>query len=35
VFDIQILPGVASPFISGPFADKGPGRPIWTVPPAG
>jgi uncharacterized protein (TIGR03032 family) len=35
LFDIQILPGVSSPFISGPFADKGPDSPIWTVPPSG
>ena len=33
LFDVQILPGVSSPFVSGPFADRGPGTPIWTVPP--
>jgi uncharacterized protein (TIGR03032 family) len=33
LFDIQVLPGTSLPFISGPFADKGPGSPIWTVPP--
>jgi len=33
LFDIQILPGITSPFISGPLADRGPEPPIWTVPP--
>ena len=33
LFDIQILPGISSPFISGPFADKGTESSIWTVPP--
>jgi len=33
IFDIQILPGSTSPFISGPFADRGPTPPVWTVPP--
>ncbi len=34
LFDVQVLPGVVSPFVSGPFADKGPDGPIWSVPPA-
>jgi uncharacterized protein (TIGR03032 family) len=34
LFDIQLLPGISSPFISGPLADRGPGQPIWTVPPS-
>ena len=33
LFDIQILPGISSPFISGPFADQGPESPVWLVPP--
>src|SRR5437868_5633301 len=33
LFDIQLLPGISSPFLSGPLADRGPGQPIWTVPP--
>jgi uncharacterized protein (TIGR03032 family) len=33
LFDIQVLPGASMPFISGPFADRGLGRPIWTMPP--
>jgi uncharacterized protein (TIGR03032 family) len=34
LFDIQLLPGIASPFVSGPLADRGAGHPIWTVPPS-
>jgi uncharacterized protein (TIGR03032 family) len=34
LFDIQILPGVSSPFLSGPFADKGREGSVWTVPPS-
>lgn len=33
LFDVQILPGSSCPFISGPFADRGPTPPVWTVPP--
>jgi uncharacterized protein (TIGR03032 family) len=33
IFDIQILPGSSAPFLSGPFADRGPAPPVWTVPP--
>jgi uncharacterized protein (TIGR03032 family) len=33
LFDIQILPGISAPFVSGPFADKGPESPVWTLPP--
>jgi uncharacterized protein (TIGR03032 family) len=33
VFDVQLLPGVMSPYISGPAADKDVGQPLWTVPP--
>jgi uncharacterized protein (TIGR03032 family) len=34
LFDVQVLPGVASPFLSGPLADRDSGQPLWTVPPA-
>lgn len=33
IFDIQVLPGIVSPYISGPGADKDVGAPLWTVPP--
>ena len=33
VFDLQILPGCTAPLLSGPFADRGPAPPVWTVPP--
>jgi uncharacterized protein (TIGR03032 family) len=34
IFDVQMLPGIVSPYISGPAADKDTGQPLWTVPPA-
>jgi uncharacterized protein (TIGR03032 family) len=34
VFDIQLLPGVRCPFLSGPHVDREKGQPLWTVPPA-
>jgi uncharacterized protein (TIGR03032 family) len=34
VFDIQVLPDVAFPHISGPDAERDAGQPLWTVPPA-
>lgn len=34
IFDIRILPDSSAPFLSGPLADRGPGPPVWTVPPA-
>ncbi len=34
IFDVQVLPGIVSPYISGPAADKDTGQPLWTVPPA-
>jgi uncharacterized protein (TIGR03032 family) len=34
LFDVQVLPGAVMPFISGPFADRGSGRPLWTMPPS-
>ena len=33
VFNVQVLPGTVSPHISGPWADRDTGRPLWTVPP--
>jgi uncharacterized protein (TIGR03032 family) len=34
LFDIQLLPGLISPHISGPSADQDTGHPLWTVPPS-
>ncbi len=34
LFDVQILPGITWPLISGPFADRDGGPPLWTVPPS-
>ena len=34
VFDVQVLPGITSPYVSGPWADRDTGQPLWTVPPA-
>lgn len=34
VFDVQVLPGMVSPFISGPAAENETGQPLWTIPPA-
>ena len=34
VFDVQVLPNILSPHISGPGADRDTGQPLWTVPPA-
>jgi uncharacterized protein (TIGR03032 family) len=33
IFDVQVLPGIVSPYISGPAAEKDTGAPLWTVPP--
>ena len=33
IFDVQVLPGIVSPYVSGPAADKDVGQPFWTVPP--
>jgi uncharacterized protein (TIGR03032 family) len=35
IFDVQLLPGVRCPFLSGPHVDREKGQPLWTVPPAG
>jgi len=34
IFDVQILPGIVFPYVSGPAAEKDVGAPLWTVPPA-
>jgi uncharacterized protein (TIGR03032 family) len=34
LFDVQALPGMVSPYISGPATEKDTGQPLWTVPPA-
>ena len=33
IFDVQVLPGIVSPYISGPGAAQDTGEPLWTVPP--
>ena len=33
IFDVQILSGIVSPYISGPAAEKDVGTPLWTIPP--
>jgi uncharacterized protein (TIGR03032 family) len=34
IFDVQVLPGIVSPFVSGPSAaESDTGQPLWTVPP--
>jgi uncharacterized protein (TIGR03032 family) len=35
IFDVQVLPGIVAPYVSGPAAEKDRGQPLWTVPPAG
>jgi uncharacterized protein (TIGR03032 family) len=34
VFDVQVLPGIQFPYISGPSAELDNGQPLWTVPPS-
>ena len=34
IFDVQVLPGIVSPYISGPAAAQDTGEPLWTIPPA-
>jgi hypothetical protein len=34
LFDVRILPGITAPYLSGPFADRGPDKTVWAVPPA-
>jgi uncharacterized protein (TIGR03032 family) len=33
IFDVQVLPGIIDPYISGPSAVNDTGQPLWTVPP--
>jgi uncharacterized protein (TIGR03032 family) len=33
VFDVQVLPGITFPHVSGPWAERDTGQPLWTVPP--
>ncbi len=33
VFDVQVLPGIVFPYVSGPAAEIDTGQPLWTVPP--
>jgi uncharacterized protein (TIGR03032 family) len=35
LFDVQVLPGVRCPFVSGPYVDREGGEALWTVPPGG
>jgi len=35
VFDVQVLPGLRRPLVSGPFAGQDGGEVIWTVPAPG
>lgn len=34
IFDVQVVSGVRCPALSGPYADRDSGAPIWTVPQA-
>jgi uncharacterized protein (TIGR03032 family) len=34
IFDVQVLPGVRLPAVSGPFPDRDEAQTIWTVPEA-
>jgi hypothetical protein len=33
IFDVQVLPEITCPFLSGPWAQQDTGRPLWTFPP--
>jgi uncharacterized protein (TIGR03032 family) len=33
LFDVQILPGITSPYLSGPLVDQYLDRTNWTIPP--
>jgi uncharacterized protein (TIGR03032 family) len=33
IFDVQVLPGIVFPYVSGPAAEVDTGQPLWTVPP--
>jgi uncharacterized protein (TIGR03032 family) len=32
IFDVQVLPGIRCPVLSGPYPVPDGGRPIWTIP---
>jgi uncharacterized protein (TIGR03032 family) len=32
IFDVQVLPGITFPYVSGPWADRDTGQPLWTLP---
>jgi uncharacterized protein (TIGR03032 family) len=34
LFDVQVLPGITFPYVSGPWAERDTGQPLWTVPPS-
>jgi hypothetical protein len=34
IFDVQVLPGITFPYLSGPWAERDTGQPLWTVPAA-
>jgi uncharacterized protein (TIGR03032 family) len=34
IFDVQVLPEIPFPYVSGPWAEADTGQPLWTVPPA-
>jgi len=34
IFDVQVLPGIVSPYFSGPAAEKDTGQPFWTIAPS-
>jgi uncharacterized protein (TIGR03032 family) len=33
IFDVQVLPGIVFPYVSGPWAERDSGQSLWTVPP--
>jgi uncharacterized protein (TIGR03032 family) len=33
IFDVQVLPGIVSPYVAGPWTEQDTGQPLWTVPP--
>jgi uncharacterized protein (TIGR03032 family) len=34
IFDVQVLPGIEFPYVSGPSAETDAGQPFWTIPPS-
>jgi hypothetical protein len=33
LLDVQMVPGIVSPYVSGPAAENDAGQPLWTIPP--